>query len=404
MAKTTRSIPPGNPGENDLLGQLENASKAFLSRRALLAGASGAAAATMMGVEGATSAHAAAAAGKTVRWANWGLYLDFDNKTKKYPTLEAFQKATGIKATYQEAIDDNDTFTAKVAPQLRLKKDIGYDIVTMTEWKAAQWVASGFVQKLDDAAVPNKKNVQASLLNRPFDVGRHYSLPWAGIIAGIAWSKSALPKGLKTLDDLFAPANKGRIEVLSEMRDTIGLIMMWQGVDISKSFTDAQFQKAVDFLQKKIKDGYIRQVKGQSYAEDLISGDAIAVIGWSGDINQLNLQNGNRFGFAVPESGGTFSTDNLMIASTSPNKAAAEALINYYYDPAVAAKVANYITYVCPVNGAKEAMAKINPKQVNNPLIFPTDAMWKNLKVFRELNPTDTAKYAKIFQKAIGNG
>lgn len=404
MAKTTRSIPPGNPGENDLLGQLENASKAFLSRRALLAGASGAAAATMMGVEGATSAHAAAAAGKTVRWANWGLYLDFDNKTKKYPTLEAFQKATGIKATYQEAIDDNDTFTAKVAPQLRLKKDIGYDVVTMTEWKAAQWVASGFVQKLDDAAVPNKKNVQASLLNRPFDVGRHYSLPWAGIIAGIAWSKSALPKGLKTLDDLFAPANKGRIEVLSEMRDTIGLIMMWQGVDISKSFTDAQFQKAVDFLQKKIKDGYIRQVKGQSYAEDLISGDAIAVIGWSGDINQLNLQNGNRFGFAVPESGGTFSTDNLMIASTSPNKAAAEALINYYYDPAVAAKVANYITYVCPVNGAKEAMAKINPKQVNNPLIFPTDAMWKNLKVFRELNPTDTAKYAKIFQKAIGNG
>ena len=404
MAKTTRSIPPGNPGENDLLGQLENASKAFLSRRALLAGASGAAAATMMGVEGATSAHAAAAAGKTVRWANWGLYLDFDNKTKKYPTLEAFQKATGIRATYQEAIDDNDTFTAKVAPQLRLKKDIGYDIVTMTEWKAAQWVASGFVQKLDDAAVPNKKNVQASLLNRPFDVGRHYSLPWAGIIAGIAWSKSALPKGLKTLDDLFAPANKGRIEVLSEMRDTIGLIMMWQGVDISKSFTDAQFQKAVDFLQKKIKDGYIRQVKGQSYAEDLISGDAIAVIGWSGDINQLNLQNGNRFGFAVPESGGTFSTDNLMIASTSPNKAAAEALINYYYDPAVAAKVANYITYVCPVNGAKEAMAKINPKQVNNPLIFPTDAMWKNLKVFRELNPTDTAKYAKIFQKAIGNG
>ena len=380
MAKITREIPPG---DNDLLGQLENASKAFLSRRALLAGAGGAAAASMIGFEGAQSAQAA---GGTVRWANWGLYLDFDNKTKKYPTLEAFKKKTGIKATYQEAIDDNDTFTAKVSPQLRLKKDIG------------------FVQKLDDSAVPNKKNVLPSLLNRPFDAGRHYSLPWAGIIAGIAWSKSAIPKGLKTLDDLFAPANKGRIEVLSEMRDTIGLVMLWQGVDISKPFTDTQYQKAVDFIQKKIKDGYIRQVKGQSYAEDLISGDAVAVIGWSGDINQLNLQNGNRFGFAVPESGGTFSTDNLMIPSTSPNKKAAEALINYYYDPVVAATVANYITYICPVAGAQAAMAKINPKQVNNPLIFPTDAMWKNLKVFRELNPAETAKYAKSFQKAIGNG
>ena len=368
MAKATRSIPPGDSHEQELLAQLKTVSQSFLSRRALLAGAGGAAAASMLTLEGADMAHAAG----TVRWANWGLYLDFDNKTKKYPTLEAFQKKTGIKATYQEAIDDNDTFTAKVAPQLRLKKDIGYDVVTMTEWKAAQWVASGFVQKFDDAAIPNKKNVLPYLLNRPLDNGRHYSLPWAGIIAGFAWNNQKNPKGIHTMEQLFAPVNKGKVEVLSEMRDTIGLIMMWQGVDVSKPFTDAQFQKAVDFLQKKIKDGYIRQVKGQSYAEDLISGDAIAVIGWSGDINQLNLQNGNRFGFAVPESGGTFSTDNLMIPVTSPNKAAAQALINYYYDPAVAAKVSNYITYVCPVNGAKEAMAKLNPKQVNNPLIFPT--------------------------------
>jgi len=402
VAKTTRSIPPGNEvtGEESLLAQLKKTSDAFLSRRALLAGAGAAGAASMLSIEGADLAHAAG----TVRWANWGLYLDFDNKTKKYPTLEAFQKKTGIKATYQEAIDDNDTFTAKVAPQLRLKKDIGYDVVTPTAWKAAQWIASGFVAKFDDAAIPNKKNVIPSLANPSFDPGRHYTLPWAGIIAGIAWSKSALPKGLKTLDDLFAPANKGRIEVLSEMRDTIGLIMMWQGTDVSKPFSDDKFQKAGDFLQKKIKDGYIRQVKGQSYAEDLLSGDAVAVIGWSGDINQLNLQNGNRFGFAVPESGGTFSTDNMMIPITSPNKASAQALINYYYDPVVAAKVANYITYICPVNGAKEAMAKVNPKQVNNPLIFPTDAMWKNLKVFRQLNPAETAKYAKSFQNAIGNG
>ena len=132
MSKINREIPPG---DNELLGHLERVSKAFLSRRALLAGAGGAAAATMIGFEGSSIAQAA---GGTVRWANWGLYLDFDNKTKKYPTLEAFKKKTGIKATYQEAIDDNDTFTAKVSPQLRLKKDIGYDVVTMTEWKAAQ--------------------------------------------------------------------------------------------------------------------------------------------------------------------------------------------------------------------------------------------------------------------------
>ena len=381
---------------------------AQISRRALLAGAGGATAISLFGTAGIESASAANA---TVRWANWSLYLDYDNKSKKYPTLVDFTKKTGIPVKYMEAIDDNDTFTAKVTPQLKLKKDIGYDIVVPTEWMAARWINSGFVQKFDDAAVPNKKNVLPFLLNRPLDPGRHYSLPWAGIIAGIAWNKKKLPAGINSIEDkthpergLFSnPALKGKIEVLSEMRDTIGLIMMWQGVDISKPFTQDKFDNALNYLQKKIKDGWIRQIKGQSYAEDMISGDAVAVIGWSGDINQLNLQNQNQFGFAIPESGGTFSTDNMMIPSTSTNKAGAEAVINYYYDPVVAARVANYINYVCPVSGAKEAMAKISPAQAKNPLIFPDDAMWKNLKVFRDLTAAEQIKFSTSFQKASGN-
>ena len=393
-----QSIPPDLAGFNS----------AQISRRALLAGAGGATAISLFGTSGIESASAANA---TVRWANWSLYLDYDNKSKKYPTLVDFTKKTGIPVKYMEAIDDNDTFTAKVTPQLKLKKDIGYDIVVPTEWMAARWINSGFVQKFDDAAVPNKKNVLPFLLNRPLDPGRHYSLPWAGIIAGIAWNKKKLPAGINSIEDkthpergLFSnPALKGKIEVLSEMRDTIGLIMMWQGVDISKPFTQDKFDNALNYLQKKIKDGWIRQIKGQSYAEDMISGDAIAVIGWSGDINQLNLQNQNQFGFAIPESGGTFSTDNMMIPSTSTNKAGAEAVINYYYDPVVAARVANYINYVCPVTGAKEAMAKISPAQAKNPLIFPDDAMWKNLKVFRDLSAAEQIKFSTSFQKASGN-
>ena len=393
-----QSIPPDLAGFNS----------AQISRRALLAGAGGATAISLFGTSGIESASAENA---TVRWANWSLYLDYDNKSKKYPTLVDFTKKTGIPVKYMEAIDDNDTFTAKVTPQLKLKKDIGYDIVVPTEWMAARWINSGFVQKFDDAAVPNKKNVLPFLLNRPLDPGRHYSLPWAGIIAGIAWNKKKLPAGINSIEDkthpergLFSnPALKGKIEVLSEMRDTIGLIMLWQGVDISKPFTQDKFDNALNYLQKKIKDGWIRQIKGQSYAEDMISGDAVAVIGWSGDINQLNLQNQNQFGFAIPESGGTFSTDNMMIPSTSTNKAGAEAVINYYYDPIVAARVANYINYVCPVSGAKEAMAKISPAQAKNPLIFPDDAMWKNLKVFRDLSAAEQIKFSTSFQKASGN-
>ena len=92
-----------------------------------------------------------------------------------------------------------------------------------------------------------------------------------------------------------------------------------------------------------------------------------------------------------------------MIPAQSPNKANAEAVINYYYDPVVAARVANYINYICPVSGAQEAMAKINPAQVHNKLIFPDDAMWKKLHVFHPLSQAEQISFSTAFQKASGN-
>ena len=169
-----------SPEQQSMLNELNTFAKSHLSRRHLLAGAGVAGAASLLNF------NSAEAAANQVRWANWGLYLDFDNKTKKYPTLEAFQKKTGIKATYQEAVDDNDSFTAKVTPQLKLKKDIGYDAVVLTAWMAQRWIASGFTQKFDAAAIPNKKNVIDSQANVSWDKGRNNSLPYAGVKIGRA--------------------------------------------------------------------------------------------------------------------------------------------------------------------------------------------------------------------------
>jgi spermidine/putrescine transport system substrate-binding protein len=187
------------------------------------------------------------------------------------------------------------------------------------------------------------------------------------------------------------------------MRDTMGLIMAAQGVDISGTWGDDQFGAAVDELKKQIADGQIRQVKGNSYKEDLVSGDAVAVIGWSGDITQLNSENGDKWEFAVPESGGTLWSDNLMVPVGARHKKNAETLMNYYYDPQVAAQVAAYVTYICPVQGAKDAIAAIQPDLVTNPLIFPDDATLAKVKVFRALNGDEETKYGQQFQSAIGN-
>ena len=373
-----------------------------ISRRTVLAGVGGIGAVAALSACG--SSEETATVSDSVRWGNWPLYLDYDDAKKVYPTLEKFSETTGIDAQYFEDYNDNDEFFGKVQAQLKLGEDIGYDLVTPTDWMAARWIRLGYTQKFDKANIPNSVNILDTLASPSFDPMREQSLTWQGIMSGFGWNTEKNPKGIKTLDELFAPQNKGKIVVLSEMRDTIGVILMAQGVDIT-TVTEDQFMSGVDFLAQKIADGWIRGVKGNEYAEDLISGDATAVIGWSGDMFILSSEYEGKFNFAIPESGGTISGDNLMIPSTASaaGKANAEKLINYYYDPAVAAEVAAYVNYVCPVKGAQAEMEKIAPELATSEYIFPTQKTMASLSVFRSLTPSEETTWTEAFQKAQGN-
>lgn len=344
---------------------------------------------------------------KVVNWANWTLYLDFDDATKKYPTLEAFQQKTGIKATYSEDIEDNDSYYGKVQAQLKAGQDIGKDIVVFTDYMAARVIRQGLVQPLVDSAFPNKANILDNLANVSYDPGRKQSVTWQSGFAGLAWNKKKVPGGLKSVDDLWKPELKGRVEVLSEWRDTIGVIMMSQGKRIDQKFSDTDFENGLAVLEKQLNDGQIRQVKGNSYKEDLISEDALAVIGWSGDIFQLVAENGDNWDFALPDSGGTLWSDNMLIPVGSPHAKNATTLMNYYYDPAVAAEVAAYVNYVCPVKGAKEEILKSTDADTRalaeSNLIFPDADYLKNVQVFFSLDPETETKYTEMFQKVLGN-
>ncbi|KGA16022.1 hypothetical protein GM50_15635 [freshwater metagenome] len=372
------------------------------SRRALVAGAGALGGAALLTSCGSGGDDAASTSG-SVRWGNWPLYLDYDDETQLYPTLEAFTAATGIAAEYFEDYNDNDEFFGKVQAQLKLKQDIGYDIVAPTDWMAARWIRLGYTHKFDKANIPNAGNILDTLASPSFDPTRDYSMTWQGIMGGFGWNTEKVPGGVRTLDDLFAPANKGKIVVLSEMRDTIGIILRSRGVDL-QTVTEDQFMSAVEFLEQKVSDGWIRGVKGNEYAEDLKSGDAIAVIGWSGDMFILKNDYDGKFDFAIPESGGTISGDNLVIpyTATAEAKASAEKLINWYYDPAIAAEVAAYVNYVTPVKGAQAEMEKIDPDLAASEFIFPTEKTMANLSVFRSMTPAEETSWSEAFLKASG--
>jgi spermidine/putrescine transport system substrate-binding protein len=345
---------------------------------------------------------------KSLVWHNWSLYMD-EAEDGSYPSLLKFEKESGIKVEYKVEIDDNDTYYGKVKDQLMQGKDIGADVACPTEWMAARWVNNGYVQKMDAANIPNKKNVAPAYLGAQFDPERDYTLPYQGILAGITYNKAAYKDATGkdapgSLEDLWDPALKGRVGVLSEMRDTIGMILLAQGIDITdpNSLTSDAFMNAIDFFKGKVDDGQIARIKGNSYSEDLNNGDTIAAIAWSGDTVQLNLSAGEeKYGFFIPESGTTISADLFTIPMGATHKRNVEELINFYYDPANAALLAAWVNYVTPVVGAKEEAIKIDPALAENQLIFPSEEFLKNAHGFRSLTGKEELAFSKAFQEIL---
>ena len=345
---------------------------------------------------------------KSIIWHNWSLYMDEDD-SGNHPTLQKFEAQTGIKVEYKVEIDDNDTYFSKVQKQLAQGQDIGADVACPTEWMAAKWIQSGFVQKYDAANIPNKVNLAPAYLGAAHDPNRDYSMPYQGILAGITYNKVEYKKATgkdspTSLEDLWNPALKGRVGVLSEMRDTIGLILMAKGIDITSesSLTEDAFMNAIDFFAGKVSDGQIARIKGNSYSEDLENGDTIAAIAWSGDTVQLNLSaETEKYGFFIPESGTTISADSFVVPMGATHKANVEELINYYYDPKVAAELAAWVNYVTPVVGAKEEAMKIDPALAENQLIFPSEEFLKNTHGFRALSAEESVKFSQAFQDVL---
>jgi len=320
---------------------------------------------------------------KLVNWSNWPSYMDVDELTKKNPTLDAFIKETGIKVSYTEDYNDNNEFYAKVRPLLQAGSDTGRDLWVSTDWMAARMIRQNYIQKLDLANIPNHKNVEDALLNVTWDKGRLYSLPWQSGLTGIAWNpRSTGGKKIESMDQLLTdPKLKGKVTLLTEMPDTIGLVLLELGKDPA-SFTEADFDAACAEIQKAKDAGQIKGFTGNDYTKPLASGDTAACLAWSGDVVQLKADNPS-LGFALPQKGFVIWSDNLLIPNLAQHKKNAERLINYYYDPAVMAQVVAYVNYVSAVKGTKPSLLKSDPEIASNQLILPTAQTLSRSHIFR---------------------
>lgn len=394
---------PEDPVVRDLVNMVRQQQ---FNRRQLLRGAAVAGAGVGALGLASCSSGGGGGAGDGIVWGNWTYYLDFDDSTGSYPSLDAFIEEAGFNVDYIEDIDDNNTFYGKIKDQLELGQFTGYDVITFTDWMNGRLVNAEQVQEFDYANLPTVKSnlVDAQWDALDVDPGRKFTIPWQLPASGWVWNTEAVPQGIKTLDDFLRPELKGKVVVLSELRDTMGMILAGLGHDPNGDWGDTEFDEALGWLDDALKSGQIGNVKGNSYTQDLITGDAWAAMAWTGDVIMMNYENDNQWTMEVPESGGMIAADSFTVpnGTSAENKAKVEQLIDYYYDPVVAAQVADYVTFITPVKGAQEAMADINPENAENPLIFPDDTMWSRLHAFRTLTAEEDKKYSTAFQNVLG--
>src|SRR3954463_573783 len=326
-------------------------------------------------------------------WANWPLYID-----KK--TLKTFDKQHGVKVKYVEEINDNFEFFGKVRQQLAQGQDIGRDIVTLTDYMAARWVRDGYCEPLDKKNIPNIKNLVSNLKSINYDPDRTYTLPWQSGGTGIGYNPKKTGRKLESVNDLFDPAFKGRVTMLQEPYDSACLVLLGMGIDASKAKID-EILKAIEKIDQAKNAGQIRRFTGNDYTTDLAKGNVWVSVAYSGDIVQLK-KNNPKLEFLIPDEGAVSFTDNMMMPQKPPHPYAAETMMNYVYDPAVAAKIAAYVRYVTPVNGAQAAMEKINPKLAQNELIFPSPATQAKIHPYVTLTPSEERQMNDAMQKVVG--
>ncbi len=342
----------------------------------------------------------------TLRFANWPLYIDKDGK--RYPSLEMFTADTGIKVSYQEAIQDNPSFFGKVQPLLASGSDIGYDLMVLTNGiHLGRAMQLGYLAPLDHSKLPNFAANAAQKVKGPtWDPNNTYTIPWTVGLTGIAYNPKYVDE-VKSVEDLWNPKYKGKVGMMSDSQEIANFALFSLGVDPDKS-TETDWRKAGEKLKAQRDAGLVRRYYENDYVDALARGDVWITMAWSGDIFQ-QVAEGKDLKFVIPQEGGTIWTDNMCIPKTAQNPVDALKLMDYVYQPKIATMLVEAINYITPVPATKDLVLADAAKKTgeekkaleqlaNSPMIYPAESDMARLRSYKTLTPAEEKVFESIFQ------
>jgi spermidine/putrescine transport system substrate-binding protein len=342
----------------------------------------------------------------TLDFANWPLYID--RAKGRRPTLDDFEKQTGIEVNYEEVINDNQSFFGRINEPLANGQPIGWDMIVLSDWLIAKMVRLGYLEELDHSLLPNFENYAGTIYKDPiYDPGNKHSVPWQSGVTGVAYNPELTGREINSVNDLFDPEFKGRVGMFTDMRDTMNLTLLGMGIAPAEA-TVEDAEAAQKKLLEQRDAGIVRQYYGNNYADPFARGDLAVTMAWSGDVFQLQFDDPN-LQFVVPEEGAVLWVDNMTIPQEAPHPIDAMKFMNFVYEPDIAAQIVGWVNYICPVPEAREILASGEPpyddpyyKQVaNSPLVFPPPEMEARLHHYADLDEEEEEIWNDLFNEVV---
>ncbi len=336
-----------------------------------------------------------------LNFANWPAYID--KARGESPTLQQFEKATDIKVNYKEVINDNLSFFGTIREPLANGQPTEWDLIVVTDWLIGKMARLGYLETLDHDLLPNFATHAGQIYKDPsYDPGNRHSIPWQSGITGIAYNPDLTGREITSVEDLFDPAFEGKVGMMTEMRDTMNLVILGMGIDPQNATLD-DAEAAQQRLLEQRDQGIVRQYYGNDYVQPLANGDLALSMAWSGDVLGKTLGANSKIEFVVPDEGGILWVDNMAIPQNAANPIDAHQLMNFVYQPEIAAQMTAWINYISPVPEAQallqDAKDRYTRQVANSPLVFPTPDMEARLHHYKNLTEEEEQAWQSLFDE-----
>ncbi|HEX8003047.1 MAG TPA: spermidine/putrescine ABC transporter substrate-binding protein [Mycobacteriales bacterium] len=374
----------------------------MVSRRAFLLGAAATGlAACSRGLRAASPDDAGGPTGE-LSILNWPQYIDEDEGAS-LGTVRRFAIEADTEVDYSDAYEDNDYGLSEVFSKLEKGDATGYDVVVPTYWVVARLLERGLLNQIPLERVPNHVNVDPGLLGMAWDRGARFHMPWQVGITGIAYDPALTGRELRAFADLLDPSLRGKVGMVSEMREVAGLFMLAAGADPSRATLDTA-KEALFRLESVVNARQVARFTANEYVDALKKGEFAACLAWSGDIVQLQKTRPD-IRFVIPEEGGIRWFDSMVVPKGAKNVASAGDWMNFVYDPENAARITRSVQYISPVVGVREVLERAggeSAKLADNPVLFPDDATRRRLYFWAGTTNAEEEELQGIFDKITG--